>query len=116
MKVAELTGALLDYWTARASGELMPRIQDDECLVRGESFGYISYQSSTDWKLAGPIIEREGIDLTSPDDGAILWWAHCWDDVLQENWMASGETPLIAAMRAYVGKAFAGRVPDEMPA
>jgi hypothetical protein len=51
MKTAELTGALLDYWVARALG--MTHEQAD--------FVVPAHSYSTNWSHGGPIIERERI-------------------------------------------------------
>jgi hypothetical protein len=64
---------------------------------------------STDWSLAGPIIERERIRL----DPRGLWCAahdtHEWTE-------STGPTPLIAAMRCYVASKLGDEVeiPEEL--
>lgn len=129
MKVSELQGALLDYWVARAEGDRC-RIQrvtcgpcddagnitqywvnEDRCLRVYTSFdgtekGGFHLGYSTLWQLAGPIIEREAIDIicTEPSLEPRFWLA----DASQ-----IGETPLIAAMRAHVARTFGQEVSEE---
>lgn len=78
MRTADLTDALLDYWTARAEGvpadELEirpvqrpdPRTPDTICVRRmfyrnGEPCAVIRIDYSTNWALTGPLIEKHGI-------------------------------------------------------
>jgi hypothetical protein len=58
LKTSELTGAALDWAVAKCEvGEAINEIDDPHFY-------------STDWALAGPIIEREKIDVTPwPNDG-----------------------------------------------
>ena len=124
MKVSELSGATLDFWVARAGGyTLKPcdtgyRVFDaeDDILGRiGERPNTTTWLHwSSDWAQAGPIIERERIIIApagSPPDGDFEWRAqypkHPCDD-----WNFYGDTPLIAAMRAFVADKFGLDVPD----
>jgi hypothetical protein len=86
MKTSELTGAALDWAVTKCEGF------DHE--VTSSEWGMWGW--ATDWAQGGPIIEREGIELTCTDE----WKAFmpfqsipCDED---------GPTPLIAAMRCYV--------------
>ena len=66
---------------------------------------------STDWAQAGPIIEREEINIgTVLCDGRFYWTATMR---LSE---AEGPTPLIAAMRCYVASKLGDEVnvPEEL--
>ena len=83
MKVAELSGAALDWAVAKCEYFPVRSGFDDNCP-----------EYSTDWAQGGPIIEREGIALGQTGDG---WEATCDGAVY-----ISGQTPLIAAMRCYV--------------
>ena len=90
MKVNELSGAALDWAVAKCVG-LSHRLH-----------GRVPF--STDWAQGGPLIEREWIELTlNPDPGGGEWVAQIADDVPDGYHSASGPTPLIAAMRCYVG-------------
>ena len=74
--------------------------------------GLDGFEPSTDWAQGGPIIEREGITLRSCIDGA------AWDAELayEETILASGPTPLIAAMRCFVASKLGDEVdiPEEL--
>lgn len=121
MKTSKLIGALLDYWVAKADGMQHVRINDDaeppECYMWEQERGIGSgepYSPSSNWKLGGPIIERERIELFAPANSPE--WAK-WEAKLHPNGsfarIASGETALIAAMRAYVASKFGDEVPNE---
>lgn len=97
MKTNELEGAALDWAVAHSEVAEFYMVGDNLCVNWGDTFDVrlTDYSPSTNWAIAGPIIDRERIAVEpSEDDG--LWeatsaWHRC-----------SGETPLIAAMRAYV--------------
>jgi hypothetical protein len=102
MKTSELKGAALDWAVAKcgAKGEILA------AWFMGES----SLNYSTNWANAGPIIQREKIDV----------WTHA-----DKEWAASvdkgrnefrGRTPLIAAMRCYVASKLGDEVeiPEEL--
>lgn len=117
MKTSELTGALLDYWVAKAEG-LDPCIANDTGGIGRCIIGYFEkFGPSTEWALGGPIIEREKIG-TIPWGFEGLWLGSMPGDVdyyvgisYEDGQM--GETPLIAAMRAYVASKFGEEVPDD---
>ena len=90
MKVAELSGAALD-WAVAICEELISI--NTEHLFK-PWYLLENYTPSTDWAQAGPIIEREmiSIEWTGED-----WMAYIWHD---EEFFAPG--PLVAAMRCYV--------------
>ena len=103
MKTSELTGAALDWAVAQAEGKTWAVWR----FVEWHSDGDLNY--STDWALAGPIIERECISLFN-----------CYGD---SEWSANTEgyeyhatTPLEAAMRCYVASKLGGEVevPEEL--
>ena len=125
MKVAELSGAMLDYLVARASGHLFRsgcldglkeiRTNDGAQLL----LGYLAidemyqnfytdaemYSPSVNWSQGGPIIEREEIQLVPRANGE--QWAAGIDQCV-----TGGDTVLIAAMRCYVASKFGDEVPD----
>jgi hypothetical protein len=142
MKVAELTGALLDLWVARAE-RATGQIEDwgglgQVCVAQINSFEPVPFRPSTKWSDGGPIIERDQIFLQPPSEvhyngGPNHGW-HRYD-----HWRATvsartrtlppqgelgtmigkggvgrgaGETPLIAAMRAKVASHYGDEVPD----
>jgi hypothetical protein len=134
MRVSDLTGALLDYWTARAEGvpaaELEirdaqrpddPRSPKQFCVrtvwdiagLGGQCVERIDY--STEWRRAGRLLEKHEIDLAYAVDPA-RWQAEIqasaeglrgWYTVTEE-----GNTPLIAICHAVVRAAFGDEVED----
>lgn len=119
MKVAELTGVLLDYWVAKAMGwqkadrRAMGWGDGPDVWITGDenSPTYQDFRPSSSWGCGGPIIEREKIYLEPLRDG---WEAR------REIWTPStttrGDAPLVAAMRCYVASRFGEEVLDEVAA
>lgn len=116
MKVSELTGADLDYWTGRTDGipesdlAIVQHQRGDEmlCVRDGKR-----YAPSTDWAQGGPLIEREMIEISNERE----WresgeFGRVWEANHAGYGYMDGDTPLIAAMRAYV----ASKCGDEVPA
>lgn len=96
-KTSELTGALLDEAVFKAEGLGYTRSTIIKMADFGSGRGGSMVSNnipaySTDWNAGGPIIERERIDITSHGDG----WSAGYGQA------EYGQTPLIAAMRAYV--------------
>lgn len=108
MKVSELTGLLLDIWVAKAAGH-QPNKYGNLLDVRESGGAPLEFRPSTDWSHGGPIIEREriSIDFDTPESGPI-WLA--FTEIGHEG---DGNTPLAAAMRAFVHMKFGDEVPDE---
>jgi hypothetical protein len=98
MKTSELTGAALDWAVTKCEGF------DHE--VTSSEWGMWGW--ATDWAQGGPIIEREGIDLSRAGSG---WWG-----LIAPSIIRSGPTPLIAAMRCYVASKLGDTVdvPEEL--
>lgn len=120
MKTAELTGALLDYWVARAEG-----YEWASDVASASARGVPAY--STDWAHGGPIIERENIHLSPPTSrvhrhggpnagwGASGVWSACtWHKGANgRRSIAHHETSaLVAAMCCYVVSKFGDEVSD----
>jgi hypothetical protein len=101
MKVSELTGIKLDYFACAAAGllRMIPGTME-------EKLG--DYSPSTNWRLGGPIIERERMELRPESNGQYYAIALNGAD-------SYGPTPLIAAMRAYVASKFGDEVDDAQP-
>lgn len=139
MKVSELSGALLDYWVAKiefGDGAYEPRIVDwtdgeRYCLFPGalngdEIYGGPRYRPSTDWSIAGPIIEREGIQISPPESpvhrhgGPLAGWGESglWCSTIFRKGphrrcvQFDEHSPLVAAMRMHVANRFGKEVPD----
>jgi hypothetical protein len=94
IKTSEATPIQIDYLVAKCEGVIWAA-PDGELLGSARGMNY-----STDWALAGPIIERECISVEK--EGKFPWAA--WskapfrDDAEAFGY---GESPLIAAMRCY---------------
>lgn len=140
-KVAELEGALLDAAVGMCEGDFDPHrpkaefqmvLRDGRRVLagpQGHATKVYEWSPSTDWAIGGPIIERERIVLVPSDAGEapVVWSAsvgvrpHYIDDSLPfdhrtigtNDACATGETPLVAAMRAYVASKFGDEV--ELP-
>jgi hypothetical protein len=90
-KTSELTGAALDWAVTCANYEI--NIDYVWSNFRREC------EYSTDWSQAGPIIEREKIDVMWCGD---RWCAYTMTPDGVSQLITEGDTPLIAAMRGYV--------------
>lgn len=119
-KTAELTGALLDAAVARAEGATPAvglrtpfphlRFPDGICICVSD------YKPSSDWRRGGPIIEREKISVYEQNDGWVAGYGikaeegECYSTLTGggpasiefDGATGYGDTPLLAAMRAYV--------------
>lgn len=113
MKTANLTGAQLDYWVARAEGIPADQLEIREaqrshqkiCVLvwgigREEVRAY-----STSWALGGPLIEKH---ITILSERAGGYWAAYPGGTDEEL----GATPLQAVCRAVVRDAFGDEVGD----
>lgn len=104
IKTNELKGVQLDWAVSKCEGFLCD-YEDRDALV--------SY--STDWSESGPIIEREGIHLTTR--AGMYKQTGEWS--AQHGWAGDvgfhGPTPLIAAMRCYVANKLGSEIeiPEE---
>ena len=103
VKVSELTGAALDYGVILAK---VPRAFENKPSIKNI---VKNYPYSTSWTLAGPIIEREKIDIRYVEP--VNEW-HADTDSQCE----SGPTPLIAAMLCYVASKLGDEIeiPDQL--
>lgn len=104
MKTAELTGALLDYWVARAEG-------DDTAAQMADGY---RFQPSTSWAQGGPIIDRERITVMPEPQSGGEWGAAYVVWLPSVDYWTPGATALQAAMRAYVASKFGLEVPDDV--
>jgi hypothetical protein len=98
MKVAELTGALLDYWVARAEG----------MTHDAATFAVPAHAYSTEWAYGGPILGQlinQGYIFMRTD---VLGPVRC----LNAFGAMDGSTALESAMRAFVHGRFGAEVPD----
>jgi hypothetical protein len=112
MKTNELQGAALDWAVAKCEGRREPELLNNFATA-WFTWGNVHY--STEWAHGGPIIEREGISVVSDTSGVFegfVWFATI-DDILVDPDEAvgmRGPTPLIAAMRCYVGSQLGNEV------
>ena len=122
VKTNELTGIALDWAVAKA-GDIGVHISDitsgtlvvDIILLWAghyDEFGILTYEPSTDWSIAGPIIEEEHIDITWMNPGYYCSKQGLYGAIH----FGTGPTPRIAAMRAYVSSKLGNEVeiPDEL--
>jgi len=128
MRVAELTGALLDYWVARATGKGCWDWSDGTKVTfadwqkhpslhgRFTQYSVGAFRPSELWEHGGPIIDQNGIYFEPSNyerDGKVFAYVDVDRFIVAE---AYGETRLISAMRAYVASKFGDTVPDESAA
>jgi len=120
IKVSELTGAPLDYWTARAEGVPAEQLEirqvqrsDKHHVVRrgrgalpiSEALNYTS-----DPALWAPLTTKYNIGV---HPAPIVGWQACVNsNPLELNWMTRGATPQEAICRAVVRAAFGDEVED----
>ena len=116
MKTSELQGVALDWAVAKCEGVAVEYLNDGitRCLLQKPSG---RYAPSTNWAQGGPIIEKENMKVF-PNVGG-RWSAQIRHTVnhplvahpVLDGWTnGAGDTPLIAAMRAYV----ASKLGDEV--
>ncbi|MDP4076265.1 phage protein NinX family protein [Acidovorax sp. A1169] len=94
MKTSDLAGKALDRWVAKAIG-----------LPPGPAY-------SSDWAVAGPLLEKERVML-SPMPGKGWIWCAAVVSLTGNPRYQEGMTPLQAAMRALVVYKIGTEVPDE---
>lgn len=117
IKTSELTGDALNWavamclgwaWKADDKGKIIlarPYPQGLKAVVNATGMKTLAlkrFQATANWSIAGPIIEREGINLDNYAKNP-QWSA--WTPAPERESgeaQAYGPTPLIAAMRCYV--------------
>ena len=114
IKTSELIGAQLDWAACLAKG--------NKPVINPVRFGSVSYGKfeselgyaikhySSDWSVAGPIIEREKIEIYWS-----VYFQH-WHGSYTGELCSYGASPLIAAMRCYIASKLGDEVdiPDEL--
>ena len=121
IKTADLLGPALDWAVAKCEKLDDATIKLDventpTCFAGGDAF-----EPSIDWSQAGPIIEREFIELRNQTNFSGGWEAWKWDNS-KSDYIIIGKqgaycpTPLIAAMRCYVASKLGDEVdiPEEL--
>lgn len=113
VKTSEAEDQVLDYLVAQAAGNVRLQYDNKEGLIISNIIGWFHYRPSVAWEQGGPIIEREKLGIWwathyVDDEGVEYgnhWYAEpgCTDDNADKPYrVATGPTPLIAAMRCYV--------------
>ena len=119
MKTSKLTGVSLDWAVAKCRGVHISTVQSHgflEVHYSKENGGDI-YSPSTDWAQGGPIIEREGINLSVVwESGKPSWEAIIDTPESGDTDFHYGKTALVAAMRCYVASKLGDEVeiPNEL--
>ena len=97
IRTSDLTGVALSWAVACCEPEWVLQVyfsDDGEPLYLEEApDGLEEYTPHSSWEQAGPIIEREGIDI---------YQSGVWVSEIDGKYTVEGPTPQIAAMRAYV--------------
>lgn len=117
IKTSELTDRALDWAVAKCwygdDYDLSIPLFDDGLI----------FAPSTNWAHGGPIIERECLEIRfSENQWVAIWWADNSGMAknptqrFQQNRQQTGQTPLIAAMRAYVASKMGEyvNIPEEL--
>lgn len=126
IKVSEAQGLALNGLVAKCEGfgpDNYMRNIDIRSGANGKVVGvmvpilrqYVWWTPSTDWVQGGPILERERICISIQHDG--VWLAYSMQNYAdRQEFMHSGPTPLVAAMRCYVTSKLGEEVevPDEL--
>lgn len=97
MKTHELTETDLNKAVAECEGFTDYDPDTETMMPPRKGYGRVNfdeYSFSTDWSLAGEIIEREKMTLE--------WTGEDWMAYIRHDEEYFGATPLIAAMRCYV--------------
>lgn len=134
MKVSDLTGALLNYWVARAEGRKLEQRPvplgapgEMEWFVSNDTgdfmFELAHYGPSTNWAAGGPLLEREKIAVWAAEDcwlaippmtEGMSYYDHKLGVLDSDRYQAiEGPTPLVAGLRAYLTSYYGEQVPDE---
>ncbi|GGD63258.1 phage protein NinX family protein [Caballeronia grimmiae] len=114
MNVAQLSGAQLDYWVAKAEGleaQVKHACGMDWCQVDVQYAGFIQYQPSENWHIAAPIMERQKyVVYPMPRvDGKLEWLAEAGLNPIFHG-MFTDESPKVAICRLRVAEAFGHEV------
>ncbi len=107
---AELEGAELDWWVAKAEGLDVSHIEDGKVWLFLTELRTASVKQSprfsTVWSDGGPIVERERIGVSPAVFTDRGWIAGMVADDCARLVSGRGPTPLIAAMRVFVESKF----------
>ena len=125
VKTSELTGSALDWAVAKCEGhDVAIRYTGEVYLVdrpwadRQRVKWLAPFKPSSAWAQGGPIIEREGLELSgfSAKWKSRTYWSTSVSGGPKRYWDMTGSTPLIAAMRCYVASKLGDEIdiPEEL--
>lgn len=126
VKVGELLGKGLDYAVAMCEGATTFQYDGAACYwvtINGDDRALSSkwsqkqnFDPSTNWSIAGPIIDKSGIEINSRLKRACIPEYFPVSGFGFDEFVYLGETVLIAAMRCYVASKLGEEVeiPDEL--
>jgi len=114
MKVSELEGQALDYWTAKAQGWRKARHDNPAifCSIwNGNRTPVKEYTPSTNWQQAGELVDKYNLIIQPLLEKIHIWGAskvYDWDmnDDPMYEWVQKGPTPQIAICRAVVASVY----------
>jgi hypothetical protein len=114
VKTSEAKDKVLDYLVAKCLGHTEFYDYGSYIRIPTKPSGSLTFCPSTDWLLAGPIIERECIAISCIHITG--WTPDTWTARHPQRFNAEGPTPLIAAMRCYVASKLGDEVeiPEEL--
>ena len=120
IKAQDLSGEALNYAATLADKGNAHLIRDYagalHTYYRHEQHGITVYTNHLNWSDAGPIIERERIELKIPEAKEFGQWMALITDASGDYIHRSGPTPLIAAMRCFIQSRLGDEVeiPEEL--
>ena len=118
----ELEGAALDWAVDSSEGNYQRYVNsrtmpDDTVLDYPRWASFSAWSPSRNWNQGGPIIEREHITLDyAPESTNGKWIAEIWPMTGAQSKWGRSDSPLVAAMRAYVHSQFGDtiNIPQEV--
>jgi hypothetical protein len=107
IKVSELEGAALAYWTAKAQCWEERMSVNGVCYWYPESEWVVSYRPDVNWRQAGELLEKFDVDCIRSHVDPLGWYG-----CVGENSMEEGDTPQKAICRAVVASVYGEEVED----
>ena len=103
VKIADLTGAALDWAVAVAVGAESIEIDKHGLTADLGSIKHCEdWSPSTDWSQGGPLIEQFGVDIEKDHDWSAFCFVYAYDTTIERAATMGGPAPLIAVCRAIV--------------
>lgn len=118
MRVHNLEGAVLDFWTGKAAGISRIEIVNGCCLIKAPGLpsepSMVPYSPSTNWADGGAIMESAGISIWRYPDldswHAGLNFTCMREEGIRVNHYYQGPSALVAAMRCFIASKFGDQV------